>query len=57
MPSTRAQHEETERLLAEVEIGLGIKANLASPRLLEVSMPVAQPVVPVVDGATDGGKN
>jgi hypothetical protein len=49
--STPVIHEEHEHVLAQVEVRLGLEANLLSPYLLEVSVPPAHPVVPVVDTA------
>jgi hypothetical protein len=51
--STPVIHEEEERVLAQVEVRLGLDANLLSPCLSDVSVPLAHPVVPVVHTAAD----
>jgi hypothetical protein len=56
MPSAPVEHVKRERVLAEVEERLRFNANLLSPRVLEVSMPPPQPIVPAIDGVTDRGK-
>ena len=53
LPSAPTRHVERERVLAELEERLRLQANLVSPYFLEVSMPAVQPVVPVIDAATD----
>ena len=49
-------HGESERVLAEVEKRLEVRANRVSPCLLEVSIPPPQPIMPVVDGPADRRK-
>src|SRR5215218_3810786 len=49
--SAPTQDAQGERVLAELEEGLRLRADLASPGLLEVSMPLPQPLVPTVYGA------
>jgi hypothetical protein len=49
--SAPTQDAEDERVVADVEEDLRLGADLASPGLLEVSMPRPQPLVPTVYGA------
>ena len=44
---------EFDRVLAEFEVRLDLNADLVPPRLLEVSLPTANPVMPTVVGADD----
>jgi hypothetical protein len=45
------QHLERERVLTNVEERLRLDAKLVSPRVFEVSKPLSQPIMSVVDGA------
>jgi hypothetical protein len=51
LPSAPAQHVEQERLLAQVELCLGLGAKLVSPGILHISKVLPQTIVPVIDGA------
>ena len=47
------QHVEQQRLLAKVEVRLGLDVKIITPYVLEVPKPPSQPIVPVVDAAAD----
>src|SRR2546422_8308602 len=49
VPSARLRHLEHERVLAEVEVGLGLYASPALPCVGNVSIVGPYPVVPKVD--------